>query len=258
LVEVSKKADFTLAANQIYQHLALILSLRVYSVVICKPGTLPRMIWSGPQKMDFGSPICPYGLGITATALTPEIEDNPHGVFISRRTGASFTISESMDVENCRKAYLAGNLEINVMIMNATPDVIGPITMSNSGWDEKKMKKDIPVKQIFEDKTKVPILDDKAGRNLREFPTISHILQWRATVLPEEPAFIQIDARGREQKLITYRKLASKVYSLASFLVQKKGIAPGEHVLVMTTLSLDYMYLIHACLYAGIVPIPTR
>ncbi len=151
-----------------------------------------------------------------------------------------------------------GNLAIHHFVINSIPEVVGRITGAITRWDPPGYQKDPRPLQIVQSKRKIDILDDLSGRDLTTFSTLSHILEYRATQTPEKQAYILLDSRGREAKRVCYKKFSQKIYSLAHFLIKKKNIQPGEYVIVMTTVGLEFIYTIHACLYCGIIPIPIR
>jgi acyl-CoA synthetase (AMP-forming)/AMP-acid ligase II len=99
-------------------------------------------------------------------------------------------------------------------------------------------------------------MDDSTGKDLHGFPTISHLLEWRVNRIPDQKAYVLLDSRGRESKVLTYKKFSQKAYAIAAFL--RKKFAVGTHVVIMMTLSLEFMITIHACLYCGLIPIPIR
>lgn len=88
------------------------------------------------------------------------------------------------------------------------------------------------------------------------FRSITDILIWRASVCADDPAYTLMDARGREAKTLTFRKLSMRVSSIAHYFVDKRGLRPGDHILLILPHGLDFVGAIHACLVLGLVAIP--
>ncbi|KAI9223904.1 hypothetical protein BC828DRAFT_402751 [Blastocladiella britannica] len=73
----------------------------------------------------------------------------------------------------------------------------------------------------------------------------------------EKDAYIALSPEaGGAPKPYTWKKLANKISALASLLT-KKGIRAGDHCLLLYTHSIDFVVAVHACIYAGIIAIPT-
>ncbi|RKP28107.1 hypothetical protein SYNPS1DRAFT_11713, partial [Syncephalis pseudoplumigaleata] len=100
------------------------------------------------------------------------------------------------------------------------------------------------------------VFDDRTGLDMDRFRSITDILIWRATVCADDPAYTLLDARGREAKTLTFRKLSMRVSSIAHYLVDKRGLRPGDHALLVLSHGLDFVAAVHACLVLGIVAIP--
>jgi hypothetical protein len=156
--------------------------------------------------------------------------------------------------------FLTGDLLPTHVYMGVTKDVMPVIGLLDANNLEQgvtgKGKAHQKVGQVVGGMIEMPVLDDVTMVDLTAFPTVSHIILWRSERQPDDIAFTTIDSKGRESRSVTYRKLSMKIHSLSHYLVVKKGIRPREHAIVMFPHGLDYVVAIHACLYAGIVPIP--
>ena len=258
LLETYRTDENATICNQIYQHLGFSFKLRIYAIVICQSGSFPRMIAASSAQTEFSSSYSGFTMGIVQGALPPTVTDLPPICYHSRRTGSLVLTCEPLDAENCKRSFLTGDLFITHISMNLVPEIVGPITMTLLQWDDPGYIRNRRPLQIASNINEVQVLDDLSARNLQDFATSSHILEWRASQTPEETAYILLDSRGRESKIVTFKKLSAKAYSIATFLMKKKGLVVGDHVVVMMTLSLEFMYTIHACLYCGLIPIPIR
>jgi hypothetical protein len=258
LAETLPGVDATYASNQIFQQMAAVFGLRLYAVAICQTGSLPRMSVGPQYSTEFTTPYNSYCPGIIEGVILPMTSELPQFGYHSRKTGSLVLRSNSLDSEVCRKDFVAGHLFVTYMAMNATPDIISPITLGMTVWDDPAVHSDRRQIQVVQRVGGYKVLDDKSGRDLQGFPDLPHILEWRLSITPELPAFTLLDGRGREQKQVSFRKVSNRAYSLAHYLIKKKEFLSGECVMVMMTLGLDFIYTIHACLFCGLIPIPFR
>lgn len=82
------------------------------------------------------------------------------------------------------------------------------------------------------------------------------VLQRRAAETPDRLSHLLLGATEAEDHSLTYSQLDAEVKSMAAFL---QSIAkPGERALLVCPTSLEFIVAMYACLYAGIVPIPTN
>ncbi|RKP09167.1 hypothetical protein THASP1DRAFT_10683, partial [Thamnocephalis sphaerospora] len=156
--------------------------------------------------------------------------------------------------EACRRDFQQGKLQymhVHMNIVNAIKPLsaFGEQEIPESSFRSGKPQHTgiAPEAQVF---------DDRTGMDMDRFQSITDILIWRASVCAEDPAYVQLDARGREAKSLSFRKFSARVSNIAHFLVDKKGLRPGDHVLLMLPHGLDYVAAIHACLVLGVVAIP--
>jgi len=100
------------------------------------------------------------------------------------------------------------------------------------------------------------VMDDRTSTALNDFPSIVDLLQWRVAHQAEELSYCSIDARGREGKGITWKKLDLKIAAVASQLRNKWKLRPGDHALLIYTHSEDFLFALHACFCIGVIAIP--
>ncbi|KAJ3282573.1 hypothetical protein HK104_010827, partial [Borealophlyctis nickersoniae] len=263
LFEPAAKMDLPAAAARTMQILADVHGLRAYCVSICQVGSLPRMRPDPTTGTQMQTSFYGYTSGVVTVpaaaageALT--VATVGHSAVVKRKL-------VPLDTELCKSAFLEGDLRPIHLTMNVESDVIttvakfnaaiegdpdNPIVLTGSDGTTHK------VGQVVGGMAEIPILDDKTGKDLNEFPTLMHLLIWRAETFADEPAYVPLDARGRESKPVSFKKLSSKVHSLAHYLLQKRNHRPGDHVLLVFTHGVEYAYALQACLYAGLIPIP--
>ncbi|MDO8755483.1 MAG: AMP-binding protein, partial [Anaerolineales bacterium] len=90
------------------------------------------------------------------------------------------------------------------------------------------------------------------------FPFINpvDILQQRAAEDPQRLSHMLLGANESENQSLTYSQLDKAVKLMAAYL---QGVAePGQRALLVYPTSLEFIIAMYACLYAGIVPIPTN
>ncbi|KAJ3333631.1 hypothetical protein HDU76_005860 [Blyttiomyces sp. JEL0837] len=237
-------------ASKIYDVLKDCFSVSLYAVVFCRKGSLPR------YKPDTTS-----GTGLQST-----FNGYVSGIAYS---GTSYRKVPAVDIEKCKNLLLSGDLCVDHFKFFASAQLESLIgKLDNTGSAKVKggdQDQDLlvvasqggqKVGQIAGGILDIPVVDDHTGVNLTQFPTICHILMWRAQRMPEEVAYALVDQRSRETKIVTLGKLSSRVHSLAHHLRQGNALDPGSCVLVMMPFSLDMVYAIYGCLYAGVVPVP--
>ncbi|KNC99328.1 uncharacterized protein SPPG_05576 [Spizellomyces punctatus DAOM BR117] len=233
--------------------------LRTYCVGTCHAGSLPR---SKPDK-NTGTQMQTTFYGYTSGVVTVSQANDEALNTLARasKTLPAIVMDKRklvpLDVDVCKAAFLAGHLNVVDMHINVEPEVISTISFYDPASDgDFRRYQHQNVGQVVGGMADVPLLDDKTSKDLTEFPTLSHLFAWRAEAFPNEPAITLLDHRGRDSKGPTFQKFSMKVHSLATWLVQKKGLQPLDRVILMYTHGYEYMYALHACLYAGIVPIP--
>jgi acyl-CoA synthetase (AMP-forming)/AMP-acid ligase II len=83
--------------------------------------------------------------------------------------------------------------------------------------------------------------------------TIVDILQERSARQYDEPIYIFL--RGEEQESLSYGELDKRARSLAAELSAIGAV--GDRALLLYPPGLDYVVALFACMYAGLVPVPT-
>jgi len=91
-----------------------------------------------------------------------------------------------------------------------------------------------------------------------EYPFINpvEILQKRAQETPDHLSHMLLGAKEEENQSLTYSQLDRAVREMAAHL--QSVAEPGERALLVYPTSLEFIQAMYACLYAGIVPIPTN
>ena len=91
-----------------------------------------------------------------------------------------------------------------------------------------------------------------------EYPFINpvEVLQRRAAETPNRLSHLLLGAKEEENESLTYQQLDHAVRETAAYL---QSIAePGQRALLVYPTSLEFVVSMFACMYAGIVPIPTN
>lgn len=99
------------------------------------------------------------------------------------------------------------------------------------------------------------VKDDRSGALLSDFETILDLLKFRVATSPESVAFHNIDGGGKTKPL-TWRKFEARVHAVCEHLVDKTKIRPGQHVILMSSLSEEFVVALYACFMCGFIPIP--
>jgi acyl-CoA synthetase (AMP-forming)/AMP-acid ligase II len=91
-----------------------------------------------------------------------------------------------------------------------------------------------------------------------EYPFINpvEILQKRAQETPDRLSHMLLGAKEEEHVSLTYSQLDRTVREMAAYL--QSVSEPGERALLVYPTSLEFIVAMYACLYAGLVPIPTN
>ncbi len=82
------------------------------------------------------------------------------------------------------------------------------------------------------------------------------ILQKRAQETPDRLSHMLLGATEEENQSLTYSQLDAAVREMAAYL-QSVG-EPGQRALLVYPTSLEFIIAMYACMYAGIIPIPTN
>ncbi|KAF1837423.1 acetyl-CoA synthetase-like protein [Decorospora gaudefroyi] len=193
--------------------------LRVYSVMITAPNTLPRVIKNGRREIgnmlcrrefDNGSLPCVHvKFGVERSVQNIALGDDP--------AGGMWSFEASM----ARQQFL--------MLQDK----------QYSGVDHREV-----------------VIDDRTSTPLNQFSNIHDLMQWRVSRQAEELAYCTVDGRGKEGKGVNWKKFDQKVAGVAMYLKNKVKVQTGDHLLLMYTHSEDFVYAVHACFVLGAVCIP--
>ncbi|KAK6464601.1 hypothetical protein DFJ63DRAFT_317880 [Scheffersomyces coipomensis] len=99
-------------------------------------------------------------------------------------------------------------------------------------------------------------LDDRTKIPLTDFKSIVDILKMRVASMGDSVAFSTVDNGGKSQKPLTWKKFEHRVYAVCSYLIEKAAVRPGRYVILMYSLSEEFVIALYACLICGIIPIP--
>ena len=89
-------------------------------------------------------------------------------------------------------------------------------------------------------------------------PTLAHVLRNRAQSQPKDVAFVAIDGKGKTTDTLNYKTLYQQVLSAATYLKDKAGLGRGDKAALLfdEDSSFDFVAVLLACLYSGIVAVP--
>lgn len=100
-------------------------------------------------------------------------------------------------------------------------------------------------------------IDDKTGAPLTDFKTIIDILKFRVASSGDSIAFHNVDTHGKTTtKPLTWKKFESRVYAVCQYFIEKFGNTAGRYVVLMYSLSEEFVIAVYACFFCGIIPVP--
>ncbi|ODV77342.1 acetyl-CoA synthetase-like protein [Suhomyces tanzawaensis NRRL Y-17324] len=165
----------------------------------------------------------------------------------------------------CKKRFLEGSLRAefvkffvrkSISMIPHGEDVIGGIwspyvselrNVALAGFPEQVSTVDYREKSI----------DDKTGAPLTDFKTIIDVLKFRVASSGDSIAYQNIDNSGKgSSKPLTWKKFEQRVYAVCQYMIEKAYIKPGQYVILMFSLSEEFVIALFACLMCGIIPIP--
>lgn len=165
----------------------------------------------------------------------------------------------------CKKRFLEGSLRADyvkffvsksISMIPHGEDVIGGIWSPYVSRLRNSALKNYPSQFSaidYRDKS----LDDKTGAPLTDFQSIIDILKFRVASDGDAVAFQSIDNSGKSaSKPLTWKKFEHRVYGVCSYLIDKLSIRPGKYIILMYSLSEEFVIAVYACLICGIIPIP--
>lgn len=98
--------------------------------------------------------------------------------------------------------------------------------------------------------------DEKTGARLTDFKSIIDILKFRVASCGDSVAFQTLDNSKSSSKPLTWKKFEQRVFALCYYFLEKARIKPGKYVILMYSLSEEFVIAVYACLMCGIIPIP--
>src|SRR5438552_11223350 len=95
---------------------------------------------------------------------------------------------------------------------------------------------------------------DGEAATLAALPSLVDLLRYCAIEQPDDPAYILLSDRGREDAQITFGELDRRTRAVAARLAERA--APGERALLLFANGIDFMVAFFGCLVAGIIAVP--
>lgn len=100
-------------------------------------------------------------------------------------------------------------------------------------------------------------LDDKTKAPLTDFKSIIDILKFRVANSGDAVAFQNIDTSGKSSsKPLSWKKFEVRVYAMCQYMIEKTPLRAGQYVILMYSLSEEFIIALYACFMCGIIPIP--
>ncbi|WPK26766.1 hypothetical protein PUMCH_004127 [Australozyma saopauloensis] len=173
--------------------------------------------------------------------------------------------SGGMEIANmlCKKRFLEGSLQSefvkffirqSISMIPHGEDVIGGIwspfaselrSSSLVGFPEQR--------SIYEPMDKMK--DDRTEALLSDFKTIIDLLKFRVATSGDLVAFQNIEGGGKARPL-TWRKFENRVHAVCQYFIDKTSIKPGQYIILMYSLSEEFIIALFACFMCGFIPIP--
>lgn len=190
-----------------------------------------------------------YCVMITAPNILPRVNKN------GRQEIANMLCRKEFDLGALPCVHVKFGVERAVMNLPVGVDPVGGIwsPVSTTARQEILMMQD---KQYSGYDYREVVIDDRTSTPLNNFSSIVDLLQWRVARQADELSYCTVDGRGKEGKGVSWKKLDTKVASVAYYLQHKAKLIAGDHVILMYTHSEDFVYAVHACFCLGIVTIP--
>jgi hypothetical protein len=166
----------------------------------------------------------------------------------------------------CRKEFEHGTLpfvlvkfavERTVLNLPVGQDPVGGIwslEASRDRWDWLGIEE----KQYSGRDQRDVVVDERTSAAMTDFKSIVDVVQWRTQRQADELAYTTIDARGREGKGLSWKKLDLKIAATAHYIQGRTTVKSGCSAILMYTHSEDYVLAVHACLCLGVIGIPMQ
>lgn len=163
----------------------------------------------------------------------------------------------------CKKKFLEGSLKADfvkffirksISMIPHGEDVIGGIWSPYVSELRSKALANFPDQYSTIDYREKSI-DDKTGAPLTDFKTIVDILKFRVAKSGDSIAFQNVDNNSKSKPL-TWKKLENRAYAVCQYLIEKANIKAGQYVILMYSLSEEFVIAVYACLMCGIIAVP--
>jgi acyl-CoA synthetase (AMP-forming)/AMP-acid ligase II len=196
-------------------------NIRLFFIVITKSGSLSRSLKSGRLEI--------------ANTLTKRrfLEGYLPSVYVAFRPYNSLgTIFHGEDLKGGIWSPYSTSLR---------GDLLSYATTQSSGLD----KRDATV-------------DYRSRANLVDFKSFYQLLEFRANKQADELAYAQLEGLviKENKQLTTWQKFENRVFSVCSYILEKKVLSAGDVVVLMYPLCEEYLGCLYACWMAGLVVIP--
>ncbi|KAI8877768.1 acetyl-CoA synthetase-like protein [Backusella circina FSU 941] len=150
-----------------------------------------------------------------------------------------------------KRHFLQGRIFTQHLKMNVSSMGMKEEPICKNIWQSKMIQERAAgVQQHTSMETIKVVLDERTNTNMSRFTHLLEILQWRASMYPEETAFVL-----HPKKAWSWKKTSTKVAMMAHYLT-KRGMQRGAKVVVSVPFGLDYLLAIYGTLAAGAIPIP--
>jgi hypothetical protein len=166
----------------------------------------------------------------------------------------------------CRKEFENGTLpfvlvkfavERTVLNLPVGQDPVGGIwslEASRDRWEwvgiEEKQYSGVDQRDV--------VVDERTSATITDFKSITDVFQWRAQRQADDLAYTTIDARGREGKGLSWKKLDLRIAATAHYIQARTTVKTGGSAILMYTHSEDFVLAVHACLCLGVIAIPMQ
>ncbi|RLV96660.1 hypothetical protein JA1_000222 [Spathaspora sp. JA1] len=164
----------------------------------------------------------------------------------------------------CKKRFLEGSLRgefvkffvrKSISMIPHGEDIIGGIWSPYVSKLRNLALTNFP-NQISNVDYRVNSIDDKTGAPLTDFKTIIDILKFRVAKSGDATAYLDSSNNNHKSKPLSWKKLEHRIYAVCNYLIEKAAIKPGQYVILMYSLSEEFVIAVYACLMCGIIPIP--
>lgn len=175
--------------------------------------------------------------------------------------------SGGLEIANmlCKKRFLEGSLNSDfvkffvkesISMIPHGEDIIGGIWSPYASQLRSSSLQQFP-SQLSTIDYRQKTYDDKTKAPLTDFKSIVDILKFRVANSGDSVAFQNIDTSGKSSsKPLTWKKFELRVYAVCQYLIDKTTLKAGQYVILMYSLSEEFVIALYACLMCGVIPIP--